>query len=105
MIATLEDPDARSELISKLQVPPAGVGRGRSGLRWGRLALERPGAVLAVGVVALIVAGAVLLALAAAMLLWGAGRGLFPLWLGLLVFSPFLVDATWTLLRRLAPEA
>jgi UDP-N-acetylmuramyl pentapeptide phosphotransferase/UDP-N-acetylglucosamine-1-phosphate transferase len=38
---------------------------------------------------------------AAAMLLWGAGRGLFPLWAGLLVFSPFLVDATWTLLRRL----
>jgi hypothetical protein len=48
-------------LISKLQVPPAGVGRGRSGLRWGRLALERPGAVLAVGVVALIAAGACLL--------------------------------------------
>jgi UDP-N-acetylmuramyl pentapeptide phosphotransferase/UDP-N-acetylglucosamine-1-phosphate transferase len=38
---------------------------------------------------------------AAAMVLWGAGRGLFPLWAGLLVFSPFLVDATWTLLRRL----
>ena len=38
---------------------------------------------------------------AAAMTLWGAERGLFALWAGLLVFSPFLVDATWTLLRRL----
>jgi len=38
---------------------------------------------------------------AAALLLWGAQRGLFRLWVGLLVFSPFLVDATWTLLRRL----
>ena len=38
---------------------------------------------------------------AAALLLWGAQRGLFHLWIGLLVFSPFLVDATWTLLRRL----
>lgn len=42
---------------------------------------------------------------AAVLLLWGAGRGLFPLWVGLLVFSPFLVDATWTLLRRLARGA
>ena len=42
---------------------------------------------------------------AAGMLLWGAGRGLFPLWVGLLVFSPFLVDATWTLLRRLVRGA
>ena len=25
---------------------------------------------------------------------------LFPLWVGLLVFSPFVVDATWTLVRR-----
>lgn len=39
---------------------------------------------------------------AALLVLWGAGRGLFPLWAGLLVFSPFLVDATWTLLGRLA---
>jgi len=38
--------------------------------------------------------------LAAAMTLWGAGLGLFPLWVGWLVFSPFIVDATWTLLRR-----
>lgn len=42
---------------------------------------------------------------AALLLLWGAERGLFPLWVGLLVFSPFLVDATWTLLRRLARGA
>ncbi|MCF7984169.1 MAG: glycosyltransferase family 4 protein [Thiohalocapsa sp.] len=40
--------------------------------------------------------------LAAAMTLWGAGLGLFPLWVGLLIFSPFVVDATWTLLRRIA---
>ncbi len=38
---------------------------------------------------------------AAALMLWGAERGLFELWAGLLVFSPFLVDATWTLVRRL----
>jgi UDP-N-acetylmuramyl pentapeptide phosphotransferase/UDP-N-acetylglucosamine-1-phosphate transferase len=42
---------------------------------------------------------------AAVLLLWGAGRDLFPLWSGLLVFSPFLVDATWTLLRRAARGA
>ncbi len=38
--------------------------------------------------------------LAAALSLWGARAGLFPLWIGLLVFSPFIVDATWTLARR-----
>jgi UDP-N-acetylmuramyl pentapeptide phosphotransferase/UDP-N-acetylglucosamine-1-phosphate transferase len=37
---------------------------------------------------------------AAALVLRGAQLGLFPLWVGWLVFSPFLVDATWTLLRR-----
>jgi UDP-N-acetylmuramyl pentapeptide phosphotransferase/UDP-N-acetylglucosamine-1-phosphate transferase len=31
----------------------------------------------------------------------GARRGLFPLWVAWLAFSPFIVDATWTLLRRL----
>jgi len=40
--------------------------------------------------------------LAAASSLIGAGRGLFPLWVAWLAFSPFIVDATWTLLRRLA---
>lgn len=39
--------------------------------------------------------------LAAALSLWGARDGVFPFWIGLLVFSPFLVDATATLLRRL----
>lgn len=39
--------------------------------------------------------------LAAALSLWGSGRGLFPLWVAWLAFSPFIVDATWTLLRRL----
>ncbi|MFP4076764.1 MAG: glycosyl transferase, partial [Halochromatium sp.] len=38
--------------------------------------------------------------LAAGCSLWGARAGLFPLWLGWLIFSPFIVDATWTLLRR-----
>lgn len=38
--------------------------------------------------------------LAAGCSLWGARAGLFPLWIGWLVFSPFIVDATWTLLRR-----
>ena len=39
--------------------------------------------------------------LAGALMLWGARRSLFPLWIGLLVFSPFVADATVTLLRRL----
>jgi len=40
--------------------------------------------------------------LAAACGLWGSRAGLFPFWAALLVFSPFIVDATVTLLRRLA---
>lgn len=39
--------------------------------------------------------------LAAGFSLWGAERGLFPLWTAVLAFSPFVVDATWTLLTRL----
>jgi UDP-N-acetylmuramyl pentapeptide phosphotransferase/UDP-N-acetylglucosamine-1-phosphate transferase len=39
--------------------------------------------------------------LAAAVSLTGTNRGLFPLWVAWLAFSPFIVDATWTLLRRL----
>ena len=39
--------------------------------------------------------------LAAGLSLIGAQRGLFPLWVAWLAFSPFIVDATWTLLRRL----
>lgn len=39
--------------------------------------------------------------LAAAGSLWGSGTGLFPFWAALGVFSPFIVDATATLLRRL----
>jgi UDP-N-acetylmuramyl pentapeptide phosphotransferase/UDP-N-acetylglucosamine-1-phosphate transferase len=38
--------------------------------------------------------------LAAAALLWGNHAQLLPLWLGILIFSPFIVDATVTLLRR-----
>ncbi len=33
-------------------------------------------------------------------ILAGVRLELFPLWAGLLVFSPFIVDATWTLIRR-----
>ncbi|MDQ5908301.1 MAG: hypothetical protein QG599_392 [Pseudomonadota bacterium] len=40
--------------------------------------------------------------LAAALSLWGSQADLFPLWAALWVFSPFIVDATVTLLRRLA---
>lgn len=40
--------------------------------------------------------------LAALFLLWGDRAGLFPLWLGGMVFSPFIVDATWTVIRRSA---
>lgn len=39
--------------------------------------------------------------LAAACILWGSKLGLFPFWVGILVFSPFIVDATVTLLKRL----
>ncbi|HEY8553750.1 MAG TPA: glycosyltransferase family 4 protein [Burkholderiales bacterium] len=33
--------------------------------------------------------------------LWGAASGVFPLWFAVLVFSPFIADATVTLLQRL----
>ncbi len=39
--------------------------------------------------------------LAAVSILWGLRLGIFALWVPLLIFSPFLVDATVTLIRRL----
>lgn len=39
--------------------------------------------------------------LAAALALWATRDGVFPFWIGLLVFSPFIVDTTTTLVRRL----
>lgn len=39
--------------------------------------------------------------LAGALSLWGQQEGLFPLWIAFLLFSPFIVDATVTLGRRL----
>ncbi|AFL74701.1 MraY family glycosyltransferase [Thiocystis violascens] len=39
--------------------------------------------------------------LAAGLSLWGVQLGLFPIWTAWLAFSPFIVDATWTLLTRL----
>jgi UDP-N-acetylmuramyl pentapeptide phosphotransferase/UDP-N-acetylglucosamine-1-phosphate transferase len=39
--------------------------------------------------------------LAALMIMWGASWGLFPVWVGVLIFSPFIVDATVTLIWRL----
>jgi UDP-N-acetylmuramyl pentapeptide phosphotransferase/UDP-N-acetylglucosamine-1-phosphate transferase len=39
--------------------------------------------------------------LAAALSLWGAREGVFPFWVAVLVFSPFIMDATVTLIRRL----
>lgn len=39
--------------------------------------------------------------LAAALSLWGVKDGVFPFWIAVLVFSPFIVDASVTLLRRL----
>jgi UDP-N-acetylmuramyl pentapeptide phosphotransferase/UDP-N-acetylglucosamine-1-phosphate transferase len=38
--------------------------------------------------------------LVALFLLWAERAGLFPLWMGGVVFSPFIVDATWTVMRR-----
>ncbi|WP_133512155.1 MraY family glycosyltransferase [Candidatus Thiosymbion oneisti] len=80
---------------------------------------EDPGFALANGVVVAAAAGflfynfppariflgdlgsAVLGLLAATLSLVGTRRGLFPLWVAWLAFSPFIVDASWTLLRRL----
>ena len=39
--------------------------------------------------------------LAAALSLWADRQALFPLWVSILIFSPFIVDASYTLLRRL----
>jgi len=39
--------------------------------------------------------------LAAVFSLWGAREEIFPLWAALLIFSPFIVDASVTLVRRL----
>lgn len=39
--------------------------------------------------------------LAASLSLWGARDGVFPFWIAVLVFSPFIVDATVTLIRRM----
>jgi UDP-N-acetylmuramyl pentapeptide phosphotransferase/UDP-N-acetylglucosamine-1-phosphate transferase len=38
--------------------------------------------------------------LAGALAIWGAREGAFPLWSAVIAFSPFVVDATVTLLRR-----
>ena len=47
------------------------------------------------------VGSSVLGLLAAAFSLWGNRDGIFPFWLALMIFSPFIVDATVTLLRRI----
>ncbi|MCF6324143.1 MAG: glycosyltransferase family 4 protein [Gammaproteobacteria bacterium] len=39
--------------------------------------------------------------LVAAYSLWASAEGIFPVWVGLLVFSPFIVDASVTLMRRI----
>ncbi|ALG69531.2 MraY family glycosyltransferase [Beggiatoa leptomitoformis] len=39
--------------------------------------------------------------LVAALSLWGQRYGIFPLWIAVLIFSPFIVDATVTLFKRL----
>lgn len=47
-------------------------------------------------------AGASLLGfLAAASILWASQQEVFPLWVGILIFSPFIVDATVTLVSRI----
>ncbi|OSM05306.1 MraY family glycosyltransferase [Magnetofaba australis] len=39
--------------------------------------------------------------LAGCFMLWGARDGVFPFWIGIVIFSPFILDATITLARRL----
>lgn len=39
--------------------------------------------------------------LAAAFSLWGARDGILPLWAAILIFSPFIVDASVTIIRRM----
>lgn len=39
--------------------------------------------------------------LAAAFSFWGARDGVFPFWVAVLIFSPFIMDASVTLMRRL----
>lgn len=39
--------------------------------------------------------------MAAVFMLWAERDGIFPLWVGVLVFSPFIVDATVTLIKRI----
>ncbi|MBF0283128.1 MAG: glycosyltransferase family 4 protein [Magnetococcales bacterium] len=39
--------------------------------------------------------------LAGGMILWGDRQGVLPFWAGVLIFAPFVVDATVTFLRRL----
>jgi len=38
--------------------------------------------------------------LMAAMIIWADSRDIFPLWIGVLIFAPFILDASITLLRR-----
>ena len=38
--------------------------------------------------------------LAASFTLWGARDGIFDFWVAILIFSPFIVDATITVIRR-----
>ncbi|MEE9342629.1 MAG: glycosyltransferase family 4 protein [Gammaproteobacteria bacterium] len=39
--------------------------------------------------------------LASIQILWADKLNIFPIWIGILLFSPFILDATWTLSRRL----
>ncbi len=38
--------------------------------------------------------------LMATMIIWADSKDIFPLWIGVLIFAPFIVDASLTLLRR-----
>lgn len=39
--------------------------------------------------------------LAGGLIIWGGNNEIFPVWIGILIFSPFIVDATVTVVRRL----
>ncbi len=76
----------------------AGIALGVASAAFGFTVANFPPALLFMGDIGATVLGF----LVGILILAGSARGDFPLWVGLVVFSPFLVDATATLLKRAA---